>query len=176
MALLFVLAGMASWFAFGHRSAKAYAGERTRRLLIPFLFGLLLIVPPQQYLAVLGIAGADHSLAGVMGDYWGMRGEIGEYTGAFTFGHLWFVFYLFLYSLIALPLFVRLHRRASSRDIGRPWMLVVAPVLLLITHGLPWPEGTWNFFTALALFVFGFVLASSDRLQATIRRTWRWLL
>jgi hypothetical protein len=176
MALLFVLAGMASWFAFGHRSAKAYAGERTRRLLIPFLIGLVLIVPPQQYLAVLGMPGADHSVGGFLAGYWGMKGEIGGFTGAFTFGHLWFVFYLFLYSLIALPLFVRLHRRAVSRDIGRPWMLAAAPFLLLVTEGIPWPEGTWNFFTALALFVYGFVLASSDRLQAIVRRTWRWIL
>lgn len=176
MALLFVLAGMASWFAIGHRSAKGYTGERARRLLIPFLFGLLVIVPPQQYLAVLGMSGADHSVGGFLSGYWGMRGEIGEYTGAFTFGHLWFVFYLFLYSLIALPLFVRLHRRAASRDLGRPWMLVAAPVLLIVTEALPWPDGTWNFFTALALFVYGFVLASSDRLQAIVRRTWRWLL
>jgi fucose 4-O-acetylase-like acetyltransferase len=91
MGLLFVLAGMASWFAFGHRSPRQYAGERTRRLLVPFLFGLLAIVPLQQYLAVQRVAGSDHSLGGWLTDYWGMRGEIGGYTGGFTFGHLWFV-------------------------------------------------------------------------------------
>lgn len=176
MGLLFVLAGMASWFAFGHRSAKAYAGERKRRLLAPFLFGLLLIVPLQQYFGALQHVSPAPTFGGWLGGYWGMQGEIGGFDGAFTFGHLWFVFYLFLYSLIALPLFVRLHRRATARDIGRPWMLVAVPFLLLLTEGIPWIDGTWNFFTALALFVCGFVLASSERLQATVRRTWRWLL
>lgn len=176
MGLLFVLAGVATWYAFGHRSPREYTGERTRRLLIPFLFGLLVIVPPQQYLGALQHSSSDPSFGGWLADYWGMQGEIGGYDGAFTFGHLWFIFYLFLYALIALPLLVRLHRRASSRDIGRPWMLAAAPVLFLLMEGIPWIEGTWNFFTALALFVAGFVLASSDRLQETIRRTWRWLL
>lgn len=176
MGLLFVLAGVASWYAFGHRSARQYAGERTRRLLIPFLFGLLVIVPPQQYLGALQHSATAPSFGGWLADYWGMQGEIGGYDGAFTFGHLWFIIYLFLYSLIALPLFVRLHRSATERDIGRPWMLVAAPVLLWVTEGIPWIEGTWNFFTALALFVAGFVLASSERLQTTVRRTWRRLL
>lgn len=176
MGLLFVLAGMASWFAFGHRSPRQYAAERTRRLLLPFVFGILLVVPLQQYLGALQHSGADPSFGLWVGDYWGMQGEIGGYDGAFTFGHLWFIIYLFLYSLIALPLLVRLHRRATSRDIGRPWMLVAAPVLFVVTEGLPSLEGTWNFFTALALFIGGFVIASSERLQAAIRRTWRWLL
>ena len=45
MPLLFVLSGAATWLALGHRDAKAYLGERTRRLLVPLLFGLLAIVP-----------------------------------------------------------------------------------------------------------------------------------
>ena len=53
MPLLFVLAGMATWFALGHRTPRAYARERTSRLLVPLLFGMLVIVPPQPFLAQL---------------------------------------------------------------------------------------------------------------------------
>lgn len=34
MALLFVLAGAASWYALGHRTSGGYLGERFHRLLI----------------------------------------------------------------------------------------------------------------------------------------------
>ena len=47
MSLLFLLAGAASWLAFRYRSGAQYAGERFKRLLIPFVFGVLVIVPPQ---------------------------------------------------------------------------------------------------------------------------------
>ena len=50
MQLLFVLAGAASWFAFGRRNAHEYRAERVKRLLVPLLFGLVVIVPIQSYL------------------------------------------------------------------------------------------------------------------------------
>jgi hypothetical protein len=60
------------------------------------------IVPIQQYLATVWRGGSP-SIAAFTTDYWGMRGEIGGCGGAFTFGHLWFIFSLFLYSLAAAP-------------------------------------------------------------------------
>jgi hypothetical protein len=60
MPLLFVLAGAATWFALRHRSPRAYAGERVKRLLVPFLFGIAVIVPPQAYRALLH-AGRPHA-------------------------------------------------------------------------------------------------------------------
>ena len=53
MSLLFVLAGAATWFALGFRSGGRYAGERLQRLLVPFLFGLVVIIPPQAYVGML---------------------------------------------------------------------------------------------------------------------------
>ena len=61
MSLLFVLAGAASWFAFRHRSGRQYAGERGKRLLIPFVFGVLVIMPPQTWLGYNTHHGADLS-------------------------------------------------------------------------------------------------------------------
>ena len=46
MSLLFLLAGAASWLAFRYRKGGQYAGERFKRLLVPFVFGVLVIVPP----------------------------------------------------------------------------------------------------------------------------------
>ena len=61
MSLLFVLAGAASWFALGYRSGGRYAAERLKRLLVPFLFGLVVIIPPQAYFGMLTNTDADRS-------------------------------------------------------------------------------------------------------------------
>src|SRR5690349_8184055 len=42
MALLFFLAGAASWYALGVRSGGRYFQERLQRLLLPFFFALVL--------------------------------------------------------------------------------------------------------------------------------------
>ena len=51
MPLLFLLAGSASGYALEFRSGTAYLKERFKRLFIPLVFGVLVIVPPQAYIA-----------------------------------------------------------------------------------------------------------------------------
>jgi len=53
MPLLFAVAGMSSYYALRKRSTREYAKERTNKLLIPLIFGLLLIIPIQSYIAGL---------------------------------------------------------------------------------------------------------------------------
>ncbi len=53
MPLLFLIAGASTWYALGSRGGGRYVGERLKRLLVPFVFGTLVIVPPQMYLALL---------------------------------------------------------------------------------------------------------------------------
>jgi glucan biosynthesis protein C len=180
MPLLFVLAGAATWFAFARRSGREYVRERARRLLVPFVFGCLVIVPPQPFLAQLRFPGAERSYLGFLSGYFtDASGDLSGYDGGLTPAHLWFILYLFLISLAALPLLRRLHTivtRPNGRDIGRPWMLAALPALLVLCEGLPSPEAAWNLFTCFALFVAGFVLLSSECLQEVVRRRWPWLL
>lgn len=51
--LLFVISGMGVYFAFQKRTGGQFALERTRRLLVPLIFGMLFIVPPQIYFEYL---------------------------------------------------------------------------------------------------------------------------
>ena len=179
MPLLFVLAGAASWFALQVRAPKAYRRERTKRLLVPFLFGVVVIVPPQAYFAQRLLPNGEPSYLPFLGEYWQIKGDLSGYTGQFTPGHLWFILYLFLFSLIALPLFVWIRRitdGAAGRDLGRPWVLAAVPVVMLLAEALPSPEGVWSPFTTLVLFVAGFVLMSSATLQSVVRRWWPWIL
>ncbi len=49
MPLLFLLAGVSTYFALGKRSTGQYVGERFKRLGIPFVFGFLVLIPPQTW-------------------------------------------------------------------------------------------------------------------------------
>jgi glucans biosynthesis protein C len=172
MPLLFVLAGAATWLALGHRGAKGYLGERTRRLLVPFLFGLLVVVPPQGFLAGRS-RGGEASVPSFLGDYWRVEGDLSGYTGSFTPAHLWFIGFLFVFSLVALPLFVRWRgRRLRTR-----WLLVAMPLVLLAANELPAPnDGPQNPFYSLALFAAGYLLLADQRAERAVHRHWRPLL
>jgi glucans biosynthesis protein C len=172
MPLLFVLAGAATWLALGHRRPKAYAGERTGRLLVPFLFGILLIVPPQGFLAER-FRGSDVSVASFLGDYWTVEGDLSGYEGSWTPGHLWFIGFLFIFSLVALPLFARWR----GRQVRARWLLFAMPLVLLAANELPAPsDGPQNPFYSLGLFVAGFLLLADERAERAVQRHWRPLL
>lgn len=49
MPLLFFLAGCSTYLALGRRSAGQYALERTKRLLVPLVFGIFILIPPQTW-------------------------------------------------------------------------------------------------------------------------------
>ena len=50
LGLLFLVSGMGVRFALATRDNKEFLGERARRLLIPLLFGIIVIVPPMVFL------------------------------------------------------------------------------------------------------------------------------
>jgi peptidoglycan/LPS O-acetylase OafA/YrhL len=169
MPLLFALAGASTWLALRHRSGRGYVRERFLRLMVPFVFGLLVIVPPQAFLA-RAFRGAGVSLGAFLGDYWTVEGDLSGYTGDFTPGHLWFIGSLFLLSVGALPLFLRWRRR----EMHVRWLLFAMPVLLFVANQLPATEdGTQSPWYAFAVFAGGFLLMADQGLEAIVHRHWR---
>lgn len=95
----------------------------------------------------------------------------------FTWGHLWFVAYLFTFSLIYLPLMLRLVRSsregrdARPRDVYLPLVVLVAVQVLLRPH---WPGvqnlyDDWANFAYYSTYLFaGFLLACSPRLERVL--------
>lgn len=179
MPLLFALAGAATWFALGHRTGRAYARERVKRLLVPLVFGLLVVVPPQPYLAQLRFDDAERSYPGFLSGYFTDTSDLSGYTGGLTPAHLWFILYLLILALVALPLLLRLRHSADrdeGNDVGRPWMLAAIPIALLLSEALPAPEEVDSPFTYLVFFVAGFLLVGSGSMAEAVRRRWPWFL
>jgi glucan biosynthesis protein C len=181
MPLLFLLAGVGTFFAFRGRDARAYARERVQRLLVPLLFGVLVIVPPQVYVERLQRAEAA-SLSFV--EFYGETFETGVHAVAnLPMHHLWFLRDLFAVSLVALPLLVLARRPIGTTALAaigdlaarRPWLAVVAPAVVLVAI-----EGVWRDHVPgaglvhfLVLFVAGYVLTASAGAERAVDRVWR---
>ena len=167
MPLLFLLAGASTLFALRFRSAGEYVKERLKRLLIPLVFGLLVIVPPQLYIEILGFRGDSYI------DFYPKYFDP-EFTNGFDMGHLWFIAYLFGFSLLALPLFLFLRRESGGRILDRlghffslPGMvfLFILPITLMDYLLYDFYPNPLYFFT---FFLLGYLLLADDRFEENI--------
>ncbi len=113
MPLLFFISGAVSYFILQKKTGFAFIRMRFHRLIIPLLFGMLLIVPPQIYM--------ERLTQGFKGTYFDFYPRIfdGEPypIGNTSWHHLWFILYLFIYNLIAAPLFSWI-----VSDKGKAWL------------------------------------------------------
>ena len=187
MPLFFLVSGAATFYALGFRRAGAYLKERFFRLFVPFVFGLAVIIPPQGYYTLLRNPGFHRSYLRFLPAFFQIDpATAGGYRGTFEWGHLWFILYLFTFSLLALPLL--LYLRGPG---GRRWVSKLAgltghslgiflffPPLALIEAALRpgWPGfpnlyNDWaNFCSFLAYFLFGYLLCADDRFSRAIDR------
>jgi surface polysaccharide O-acyltransferase-like enzyme len=49
MPLFFILSGISSYYSLGFRKAGEYVRGRFKRLMIPLIFGIFVLIPPQVY-------------------------------------------------------------------------------------------------------------------------------
>lgn len=79
-------------------SLRAFLAERSKRLLIPLLFGMLVIVPPQGWVRV-EVGGANPTFASFLEhDAFSFAHHAGIFMPAWE--HLWFLPYLWGYTLL----------------------------------------------------------------------------
>jgi surface polysaccharide O-acyltransferase-like enzyme len=130
MPLLFVLAGISSKYSLRNRKPIDYLKERFRKLFIPLLFGVLIIVPGMAYFADRfhnGYAGNYLQHYGIFFTKWT---DLTGYDGGFSPGHLWFILYLFIISTIALPIIIFYNR--AGKKINLEKINIIALLLFFI--------------------------------------------
>ena len=176
MPLLFMISGAGVYWSLGKRTSSDFIGDRAIRILLPLIFGILFIVPPQTYFARL-VDGFSYSYAEF-------------YTHLFDdpknnlpWYHLWYLLYIFTYSLVGLPIWLFL-KSPKGRQLTTQWVGVMANPAWLIGLPVAWlsldeilhlPEnllgfvGDWkNHFRYFSLFFFGYVLATRQQFWAII--------
>jgi glucans biosynthesis protein C len=111
MPLFFFLSGAATWFSLEARTVRQYLKERCQRLFLPFIFGTLVLVPPQVYYHQLQTSGDYSSYFQFYPHFFNGIRPIGN----FEWAHLWFLIYLFVFTIAALPIFLAL-KQARQRS------------------------------------------------------------
>ena len=169
--------------------------ERVKRLLIPlYTVGLFILIPPQVYFEAV-------TNGGYTGTFWEMLllyysrildgffdifpHVINDPASLVPYGfpgHLWFLQYLFLISLVTLPLLLYLKSEGGQRWIDRlaGWcdrrggiFLFVIPLALILicfrslfSGGRTWADFLWY----ATFFVIGYIMVADKRFTESIKR------
>src|ERR1700761_1979585 len=136
MPLLFFISGTVSYYMMQRRSTLSFIGLRFRRLFIPLLVGMFIIVPPQIYMERLA-----HGYKGSFLDWYPSVFNFVPYPngGSFSWHHLWFIAYLFIYDLIFAPMFAWLISPKSDGFKNKLSVLAKGKwVYLLMLPGIIW--------------------------------------
>ena len=117
MPIFFLLSGEGSYFALSFRKSGQYITERLKRLVVPLLFGMFVIIAPLQvYLERVSRSQFVGSFIEFYPHY---------FDGFYAFGgnfawmgiHLWFLEFLFIFSLLSLPPFLYLYPLGNSYEL-----------------------------------------------------------
>jgi len=192
MPFFFLMAGATSWFSLRRRTAGHYLRERVTRLLIPFVVGAIALTPIQAYYelthkgwwdggSLIKFILSSEARTIFYTEYNsltlnpGIFGDVGY--------HLWFVAFLFAFSLIALPVFIWLKNDSGKRFVASlaqlakrrgGLLMFVLPLVLVrfVLTGNPGENDLASFVYYLLFFISGYILIIDKRLMQAIRRDW----
>jgi peptidoglycan/LPS O-acetylase OafA/YrhL len=191
LSLLFFVAGCATAFLHS-KSAAGFVRSRTQRLLIPLALGIWVIVPPQSWAQVTEAVGYDggylHFMTLYAQGYDGFCRE--DCLRIPTWNHLWFVAYLWCYSMLAALAWRLIPQRhidrfgaAVANRLRGPWLIALPAAWLVAirvalvarfpdTHAL---VNDWYLHAEyFSLFALGMLLARETAVWEQIRRQ-RWM-
>ena len=184
MPLFFLIAGAGTWFALRRRTSGQYVKERSSRLLIPFVVGSILLSPVQLYCEwryQINSGIFDGSFIQFLGSLpWGPNPRIFAVVGY----HLWFLGFLFSFSLLTLPLFRWLQGESGQRFVSRLarvcqyrggiLVFILPPVIarLSLQPFFPYEHDWADFFFLFSFFVIGCVVMSEERFGQAVWRDW----
>ena len=182
--LLFLISGVALRFAFD-KAREGFVRRRTWRLLLPLLFGMLVVNAPQSWVELRDFGVPTGSVGAFYGHYL-MPLRPGEWPMITpTWNHLWYVLYILVYTLMICGLSLatggtseRALDRAAAR-FGPLAMLLGVPVVLLV---LTWAlrdslgaqqtlYGDWhNLFVSGFYVLLGYAVAKSEPFWERVER------
>lgn len=171
MPLLFVLAGMSARYSLEKRTVRGYILQRTQKLLLPFILGVLLLVPLQTFYARRFFDAYAGGLLENWRYFFTHLTDFSGYDGAFTPGHLWFILFLFLISMISLPLFKYIPDQKAAEKIEKMsiWGIASLSIPLWIMYHIG-NFGGFSIGKDLTLYLFGYYIISNDAVMETMEK------
>lgn len=176
MPLLFGLAGISARHALEKRSVSEFVKERVYKLLLPFLFGTVFLVPVQTLFARKFFHGYEGGWFENWAYFFTHITDLSGYDGAFTPGQLWFILFLFLVSMFSLILFHFLPYKKTVKAVARipaaGVLMLFVPIWLLYYLG---NFGGFSLGKSLALFLAGYYILSNDAVMKSLEKNMKWL-
>ncbi|SEK48869.1 Peptidoglycan/LPS O-acetylase OafA/YrhL, contains acyltransferase and SGNH-hydrolase domains [Aquimarina amphilecti] len=171
--LLFVISGAGTVFAFSKRSWILFIKERAARLMIPLIFGVFIIVPPQTYIENI----TSYS------SYIYFYQKIFENLNV---NHLWFIENLFYLSILCIPIIIWIKSNKSTsfkivlnKFCSKPFgisLLVIPLILIKVITKQYFPEDNTSI-TNLSVtlfygyfFITGIIIAGTKTLWDSLKK------
>ena len=143
MDLIFMISGMAAAFLLKTDHVWRFVRQRNWRLMLPLLFGMAVIVPIQPYAQGVFNGKVAPGFWQFLADYFSHKhwpeGAFDGWEHSLTWNHLWYLAYLWVYTLalalLAKPLASAAGRRLTAAFTGlRGWKLLTLPALPLLVY------------------------------------------
>ena len=176
MPILFALAGISARYALEKRTNREFILQRINKLLIPFISGTIFLVPFQTLYARKFFDNYDGSLLDNWKYFFTHLTDFSGYDGAFTPGHLWFILFLLIISMITLLLFHFAPYEKISAFVGE--MPALGVLLLFIPVWIMYYLGNFGGFSIgknLALYLIGYYVLSDDLIMGRLEKNISWL-
>lgn len=183
MRLLFLLAGWSLLASLRARGPDQLLRERFRKLMLPFLAGCFVLCPFLGWAERLNgmLVLPDGRIEALTDPAPGFLEYLPDFFAlpGFTWAHLWFLIYLYVFTLLYLPVFRRIEAgpgRWERVSGGWAWLplLLLAGIEVALRGRWPGVQNLYddwaNFALYSTLFVTGFVLARQPAFEAAVHR------
>jgi glucans biosynthesis protein C len=184
MHIIFLVSGAGTYFAM--KSKRGYfINGRIKRLIIPYIFGVFILIPPQKFFEAVQQSGFEGNYLTFLTQL--PNGLINEnfgwnliWTGYLGY-HIWYLVYLFVQTILFLPLF-RLMLRYQNRVCEQSnllfrsfytfWYILIPFVLLEFLLRPAFPQYlNWADFASFSLyFLLGFLLQINQKIILFIEK------
>jgi len=193
--LFFVVSGISVYFSLTRRSVSQFAKERARRLMLPFIVGLLIVLPADAYYHALSIGAFQGGFVQfTSGPYFTRFFPFTlSFSPAFFAGpdqgiYLWYLFWLFIFSLVTVHLFKWLGEEEHRNKLSKLYalcnrrggiLLLAFPIVLVnivaippyfIPPSLVSGYGGWKLPTYLAFFITAYVMACNPQFEESVEK------
>jgi hypothetical protein len=175
MPLFFIISGMSSFYSLGIRKPREYLYKRFKRLIIPFIFSVFVILPTVIYFERISTSVFTGSYIEFYPHYFDGLYELG---GNFAWNglHLWYLQFLFYFSVISLIPFIYFKQEKLKHIVtkisifftkpGAIYLLAI-PLIIIEFYMSQLPgllgsskAGGWNIFIYFPFFVYGYIFAT----------------
>ncbi|HEY0090054.1 MAG TPA: acyltransferase [Candidatus Lokiarchaeia archaeon] len=189
MPLFFIISGRTVYYSIKTLKVTNFLKNRFYRLMIPFIFGVFILSPVIVYIQRI----SEGAYFGTFFDFFTKE----YFRGLYLFGgnfawmglHLWYLLYLFIFTLIAIlpacyllkkrdrPLFYNLtnflQKPATIFLLSIPIMLAIFISRLEPTIMGQTATGGWSFLAYSVFFSYGFIFTYDSRYDKIIDDNWK---